>query len=107
MAKPAPKSALEHQAPHATKRVQGTIRVRALKRGFYDHCLQEPNRGEDSIFYIRSSDELGSWMELAPEGTVDEAGDATADTKPAAGKAEKGGKAEKKAAAGKSENDVL
>src|SRR4051812_36931543 len=58
--KTALKSALEHQAPQATRRVTGTIRVRALRRGFYDNELKEA----DAVFTIRSKKELGSWMEL-------------------------------------------
>lgn len=72
--KTALKSALEHQAPQATRRVTGTIRVRAVRRGFYDNELKEP----DVVFTIRSKKELGSWMELvtgdgsASETSVDE-----------------------------------
>lgn len=56
-----PKSALEHQAPHATRRVSGTIRVRATKRGFYDNHMKEPGVG----FTLRDMEEFhDSWMEL-------------------------------------------
>lgn len=56
------RSALEHQAPHATQRIQGTIRVRAKERGFYDNHLKAPG----DVFTVRTEDEIGSWMERVP-----------------------------------------
>jgi hypothetical protein len=67
---PAAKSSLEHQAPHAARRIQGTITVRATKRGFFDQHIKEVG----AVFTIRADDmpngKLPSWMELVPDETV-------------------------------------
>lgn len=62
----AAKSSLEHQAPHATRRIEGTIPVRAVQRGYYDEHIKEPG----AEFMIRTKEELGSWMELVEEETA-------------------------------------
>lgn len=100
-----PKSSLAHQAPHATQRVQGTVRVRATKRGFYDH--HEVNPGDE--FAIPAGEKLGSWMELVNDDRSSDQ-DAAMEKALVDGalpdhdrrEAPKGGKK-----SGKSENDVL
>lgn len=91
------RSSLEFMAPHATQRVQGTIRVRALRRGFYDNHIIEA--GE--IFAVASERQIGRWMERVTDDApaADGAGDGTRKV------AEKTAKKAKPAAA--SENDVL
>lgn len=62
------RSALEHQAPHATRRIEGTIRVRATVRGFYDNHVKEPG----DVFTIQSQKELGKWMERVEDETAEQ-----------------------------------
>lgn len=69
------KSSLAHMAPHAARRHEGTIRVRATKRGFYDNSLRTP--GDE--FTLQSMQEFSnSWMKLV------------GDDEPAASQAENG-----------------
>lgn len=59
-----PKSEPKGDAKSAPK--SKPIRVRAVKRGFYDHNLRDPGTKTEE-FTIRSEKELGSWMERIDE----------------------------------------
>jgi hypothetical protein len=63
MRTPPARTALEHQAPHATQRIVGTIRVRATSRGFYDNHIKDPG----DVFTVRNKKEIGAWMERLPD----------------------------------------
>lgn len=109
MPKSAPKSSLEHQAPQATQRIQGTIRVRAIRRGFYDNHVKEAG----AVFTVRSDAEIGKWMErVSDEAVADEPSGAseTVDGAEASEPTKKSGKkakGSKDEPSGASENDVL
>ena len=100
-----PKSSLSFFAPHLATQTEGTIRVRAKFKGFYDNTLRNPGDGirPADEFAIRSMDELADWMELVTDDAPAEAPDAR-ESKPAKGKSGGGKKDEK---GEKSENDVL
>jgi hypothetical protein len=107
------RSSLEHQAPHATRRIQGTIAVRAKKKGVYDHHVKDV--GDE--FTIQNMKELGTWMELVDDAGESETGEQPEKSeqpangeqseKPATPKSSRKPKPEPTGPAPKSENDVL
>lgn len=55
-----PSTSFGHQAPYAQHRTEGTVRVRATRKGFYDNHVKMPG----DVFTIQAGEKLGSWMTL-------------------------------------------